>query len=251
MKANVIVGHAAEVTVSLSPREVKSKVLGRVTDETGKGIEATVKVSGTTDAETKADASGSFTLELPPGSYSARIETAKFAPRSESFELASGVDRSLDISFKGAAGAALGGRLGKLPRAAGAPSGPAPAAGGAALRGKRIVASRPVAFMVSGTTPSATLLAGSRAALDEVAELLAGRPQLKVRVEAHWDPSAGPDVEDVTKKQAEAVAAHLAKKGVAADRIQAIGMGAKKPLVPNIGAAARTKNRRVELHVVN
>lgn len=249
VKANVVVGHSVEIGAALNPKDQKSKLMGRVTDEAGQGlVGATVKISGTADAQAQTDGSGSFALDLPPGSYAARIETAKFAPKSETFDLAAGVDRTLDISFKGATPVPAGKGV-KTPKlaSAGAPSG----AGGAQVRGKRVFASRPVAFRVNGTTPTAALLGGSQAALDEVVELMTSKPQLKLRIEAHWDPSAGPSVDEVTKKQADTIAAYLTKKGIAADRIEALGVGAKKPVVPNIGLAARAKNRRVELHVAN
>jgi outer membrane protein OmpA-like peptidoglycan-associated protein len=41
---------------------------------------------------------------------------------------------------------------------------------------------------------------------------------------------------------------YLVKKGVPEGRVEAVGMGADKPLVPNIGPANKAKNRRVELH---
>jgi outer membrane protein OmpA-like peptidoglycan-associated protein len=249
VKANVVVGHSVEIAAALNPKDQKSKLMGRVIDDAGKGVEgAVVKISGTADAQAQTDGSGSFALDLPAGSYAARIETAKFAPKSETFDLAAGVDRTLEISFKGATPVPAG-KGGKAPKvlAVAPPAG----GGGAMVRGKRVLVSRPVAFRVNGTVPSAALFGGSQTALDEVAELLTSKPQLKIRVEAHWDPSAGPTVEEVTKKQAEAVAAYLTKKGIAADRVEAVGMGAKKPVVPNIGLAARAKNRRVELHVAN
>ncbi len=44
--------------------------------------------------------------------------------------------------------------------------------------------------------------------------------------------------------------AYLVKKGVPDARVEAAGMGAEKPLVPNIGPASKAKNRRVDLIVV-
>jgi outer membrane protein OmpA-like peptidoglycan-associated protein len=37
---------------------------------------------------------------------------------------------------------------------------------------------------------------------------------------------------------------------VADGRVEAVGVGADKPLVPNISPTNKAKNRRVELHVV-
>jgi OOP family OmpA-OmpF porin len=54
----------------------------------------------------------------------------------------------------------------------------------------------------------------------------------------------------LTDAQAKAVAKYLTDQGIAADRVVPVGMGAKKPLVPNLGAG-KVKNRRIELVVVN
>ena len=72
-----------------------------------------------------------------------------------------------------------------------------------------------------------------------------------MRIEAHWDTSLPKDeAKALTEKQARAVATYLTRQGVAADRIQMVGMGADKPIVPNIGMA-KMKNRRVEFRAVN
>jgi len=87
--------------------------------------------------------------------------------------------------------------------------------------------------------------------LDSVADLLDEHPDIKsLRVEAHWDTSAGPGAKDVTQKQADLIKQYLVKKGVADGRVEAVGVGADKPLVPNISPSNKAKNRRVELHVV-
>jgi len=73
----------------------------------------------------------------------------------------------------------------------------------------------------------------------------------KVRIEAHWDSSLPKDkAQELTTDQARTVASYLARQGVGEDRIEAVGMGAQRPLVPNIGAA-KLRNRRVEFRVVN
>jgi outer membrane protein OmpA-like peptidoglycan-associated protein len=84
-----------------------------------------------------------------------------------------------------------------------------------------------------------------------VADILDEHTDIKsLRVEAHWDTSAGPGAKDVTQKQADLIKQYLVKKGVADGRVEAVGVGADKPLVPNISPTNKAKNRRVELHVV-
>jgi outer membrane protein OmpA-like peptidoglycan-associated protein len=55
----------------------------------------------------------------------------------------------------------------------------------------------------------------------------------------------------LTDAQAKAVAQYLADQGVGQDRVVPVGMGATKPVVPNIGKAAKLKNRRIEFVVAN
>ena len=87
--------------------------------------------------------------------------------------------------------------------------------------------------------------------LDSVVDILDEHSDIKsLRVEAHWDTSAGPGAKDVTQKQADLIKQYLIKKGVADARIEAVGVGADKPLVPNISPSNKAKNRRVELHLV-
>jgi outer membrane protein OmpA-like peptidoglycan-associated protein len=84
-----------------------------------------------------------------------------------------------------------------------------------------------------------------------VADILDEHTDIKsLRVEAHWDTGAGAGAKDLTQKQADLIKQYLVKKGVADGRVEAVGVGADKPLVPNISPTNKAKNRRVELHVV-
>jgi outer membrane protein OmpA-like peptidoglycan-associated protein len=55
----------------------------------------------------------------------------------------------------------------------------------------------------------------------------------------------------LTDAQAKAVAKYLVDEGVGQERVVSAGMGARKPVAPNLGKAARFKNRRIEFVVVN
>jgi outer membrane protein OmpA-like peptidoglycan-associated protein len=58
-------------------------------------------------------------------------------------------------------------------------------------------------------------------------------------------------VKKLTDDQAGTIKAYLVGKGVTQDRLDAVGLGCEAPLVPNLTAGSRTKNRRVELLVAN
>ena len=87
--------------------------------------------------------------------------------------------------------------------------------------------------------------------LGAVAAILQDHPEIRtLQVEAHWDSSAGPTAQSLTERQAQFIKDYLVSRGVAEGRIEARGIGADQPLVPNIAPANRAKNRRIELLVV-
>lgn len=97
----------------------------------------------------------------------------------------------------------------------------------------------------------AVLPAGQIPSLDGIAAALVAFPELKVRIEGHTD-SSGRDETNLALSQAraEAVMAALVARGVAADRLTAVGLGKDRPVASNETAAGRSQNRRVELYVL-
>lgn len=95
----------------------------------------------------------------------------------------------------------------------------------------------------------ATLKAESGPALVEIAALLANEPDLKVYVVGHTDLSGGLDYNmRLSKERAESVAAALVKDHkIAAERLEAHGVGPLVPVATNQNDKGKAKNRRVEL----
>ncbi|MFN0253002.1 MAG: OmpA family protein, partial [Kofleriaceae bacterium] len=88
--------------------------------------------------------------------------------------------------------------------------------------------------------------------LDDVAAVLVAHPEItKIQVEGHTD-SQGNDAynKKLSQKRAEAVVDYLVKKGVARDRLEAIGFGEEKPKDTNDTKEGRAVNRRVEFILV-
>ena len=98
----------------------------------------------------------------------------------------------------------------------------------------------------------ATIRPVSAPVLDEIAKLLASTPALAhVRVEGHTDDRGkAASNQKLSQQRAEAVVAWLVAHGIDASRLEAQGLGSTRPLVAEKTDAARKKNRRVELHVV-
>jgi outer membrane protein OmpA-like peptidoglycan-associated protein len=84
--------------------------------------------------------------------------------------------------------------------------------------------------------------------LDEVAQVLRSNPELgRVVIEGHTD-DLGPAAfnRELSQRRAESVRRFLVEKGVDPARLEARGFGPDRPLTPNVDAASRERNRRVE-----
>lgn len=93
-----------------------------------------------------------------------------------------------------------------------------------------------------------TLKPGADELVSRLAQFLQSHPDIKVRIEGHTD-STGSDAynQTLSERRAEAVALALQGRGVAVQRIQAIGRGKSAPVAGNDTAAGRQQNRRVEV----
>ena len=111
-----------------------------------------------------------------------------------------------------------------------------------------IVISEQVQFDVD----KATIKKVSDGLLDEVASVLKEHPEiLRVEVQGHTDNSGTPEHNKILSEQrAEAVRAWLVQHGVNSDRLVARGYGQEKPLVPNVTAGNRARNRRVQFIIL-
>ncbi len=88
--------------------------------------------------------------------------------------------------------------------------------------------------------------------LDSVTDIMERYPEMVVEVAGHTD-SLGTDEynQQLSQKRAEAVRRYLIDKGVAADRMTAVGYGESEPVDTNDTMEGRERNRRVELRIKN
>ncbi|MFO0747616.1 MAG: OmpA family protein [Myxococcota bacterium] len=99
---------------------------------------------------------------------------------------------------------------------------------------------------------SAKLSPSSNGMLGQVAHFLGTRPDItKVRIEGHTDAD-GADADNLALSQAraDAVRDFLVGQGVVTSRLESVGYGETKPVVPNDTVANKAKNRRVDLIIV-
>jgi outer membrane protein OmpA-like peptidoglycan-associated protein len=96
-----------------------------------------------------------------------------------------------------------------------------------------------------------TLLPAAMIKLNEVADALTkGNPDSNMTVEGHTDSQGQRQYNmDLSKKRADAVRDQLVSRGVAQDRIKAVGIGPDRPIANNNSAEGRANNRRVEIIV--
>jgi hypothetical protein len=94
-------------------------------------------------------------------------------------------------------------------------------------------------------TDRAVIEARSFALLDNVAAVLRAHATLRIQVEGHTD-SQGNDAynKGLSQRRTEAVVAYLIRKGIAADRLIAMGFGEETPIADNRTRVGRAQNRR-------
>lgn len=98
---------------------------------------------------------------------------------------------------------------------------------------------------------SARLSPDARAHLVTIAGVLRDYQASVVTVTGHTDDSGAATVNQALSEQrAMAVVEVLRGNGVAASRLLAVGMGARRPLASNATAEGRDANRRVELRII-
>ena len=88
--------------------------------------------------------------------------------------------------------------------------------------------------------------------LDEVARVLVENPQLlKIRIEGHTDADGSEAYNlKLSQNRANSVREYIVGKGVAGDRLEAVGFGESRPIDTNRTAEGKANNRRVEFVIV-
>ncbi|HVH43175.1 MAG TPA: OmpA family protein [Labilithrix sp.] len=98
---------------------------------------------------------------------------------------------------------------------------------------------------------ASTILPASLRVLDAAARILNEHPEvISVEVVGHTDDTGAPAANlQLSQARAEAVRTYLIQRGVAADRLTAVGRGSEEPLDRAPTEAARRRNRRVEFRM--
>jgi len=112
----------------------------------------------------------------------------------------------------------------------------------------RIVIKQQVHF----ATAKWKVLPDSFALLDQVVQVLKDQPAMHLSIEGHTDSVGGEAMNmKLSQARAEAVRDYLVKKGVATERLEAVGYGPTKPIASNKSETGRAQNRRTEFRIVS
>lgn len=97
----------------------------------------------------------------------------------------------------------------------------------------------------------ALVLSESYEQLDNLANYLKEKPELKIQIEGHTDNQGDSKANKrLSYDRAFNVRDYLMKKGIAGDRIKFIGLGDTQPVATNNDEESRQKNRRVEYKIL-
>jgi outer membrane protein OmpA-like peptidoglycan-associated protein len=96
----------------------------------------------------------------------------------------------------------------------------------------------------------AHLTTNAKTILDNVANELVAYPSIEVEIGGHTDSKGGDQYnQKLSEERAQSVLDYLSSKGVARDRLRAVGYGESDPVDDNETDEGREANRRVELKV--
>jgi OOP family OmpA-OmpF porin len=173
-----------------------------------------------------SDASGRFKEEnLPAGDYSLRIEQPEFLISVTPATVKVREETPVTIQLV-----------------------PTPKTAAVSIKKDRLQIKGTIFF----TTDTADIEARSEPLLTEIADVMMRHPEItKVEVQGHTDNTGTADHNlALSQRRAEAVQAWLTRAGVGAERLVAKGYGMEKPLMPNVSAQGRSRNRRVEFVIL-
>jgi outer membrane protein OmpA-like peptidoglycan-associated protein len=218
------------VEVLLTAKPPANGVLrGHVTDSAGAPVaNATARLTNSASGaviDAESEGAGGFVAKLPAGDYLVDVGAEGYLSRTARVAIAAGQPQTMDVV------------LHKKP----ARSHVSISKGEIKIRGT-----------IHFGTNNAKLRPDGEQIVDEVADLLTHHPEIKkVRVEGHTDNRGNAQHNlKLSKARAAAVVAYLIKQGIDPARLESEGYGSTRPLVPNITAAQRAKNRRVAFKIL-
>ena len=216
-------GGDVNVTCELEALPRVGSVRGHVVGDAGAAVGgATVTVTGPQGFTVVTSPSGDFIRQdLPPGAYTARVEAENFLITQATFTVTAREQATPEITLIARPRTAL-----------------------VRVSAREITIRRQINFV----TDSAEIVADSESLLTEIADVLLRHPEItRVEIQGHTDNRGGHEHnQDLSQRRAEAVRDWLVAHGVDSSRLEPHGYGDANPIAPNITAAGRARNRRVQ-----
>jgi outer membrane protein OmpA-like peptidoglycan-associated protein len=218
---------STEVDCVVEPTPRLGNVVGSVKDNGGGGgvSGATVVLTDKDGKERTAnsDGSGNFRFDqVQPGSVKLRVSQDAYLGGSAGVDVKAREDARVTIN------------LDKRPKTSSVTIGKT-----------ELIIKQQVHF----ETDSAKIMSDSSVLLEEIADVLQKNPRIKlIEIQGHTD-NTGTSARNklLSEDRANSVRDRLVSLGVSPSRLTAKGYGAERPLVPNVTAGNRARNRRVAL----
>ena len=100
-------------------------------------------------------------------------------------------------------------------------------------------------------TSSADLLDSSTVLLDEIVTLLQESPDVQIAIRGHTDADGDPEQNQLlSEERAAAVVQYLIDRGIAGERLSAVGFGDTQPVASNDTKEGKAENRRIEFIII-
>ena len=104
-----------------------------------------------------------------------------------------------------------------------------------------------ITYGITFDVGKATIKPESMGEINRIVQLMNENPDLKFSVEGHTDSTGNPaNNQTLSEQRSQAIVDKLVEKGVAQDRLTAVGKGQNNPIADNSTDEGRAKNRRVE-----
>jgi len=216
----------AEVTCRMTPSSLDGRLRITVVGKKGRPVPAiAVTIRGPSDHRLVSGDTGQAAVELPAGHYTAYIDDPAYLVAVTDIEVAPREETALTLQIV-----------------------PKPSRPRVVVRKREII----VRSQVSFATGSNEILPNSEPLLLEVADILLRDASLElIEIQGHTDNRGGRELNmKLSQSRAEAVREWLIRHGVEPARLIAKGYGPTRPIVPNITAHNRARNRRVQFKIV-
>ena len=100
VKTEVLAGQTANIVFRLTSKAPAARASGRISDDSGKGLVASIKLAGPQIAEGKSDESGNFSIPVAPGTYALRVDADQYLSKEMQLTVAEGREGGTSITLR-------------------------------------------------------------------------------------------------------------------------------------------------------